>query len=160
MFRKRIFILAIAFLSFTQASFSADNERQNYALDKLVNAQAQLERLETQREALDKLIRAVKKDLRAAKIRAKAESIQLQADAQRKDAAVLVEQSGVAVELPDLMNSKEVNANIAELKAKDPNKENLDLMFDDNENTESVFFPAGSSSRKGLNPDEIPEYIK
>jgi hypothetical protein len=137
---------------------SAENERQSYALDKLVNAQAQLERLEAQKAALDKLIRAVKEDLKAAKIRARAEAIQLQADAKRKDAAVLVEQSGVAVDLPDLMNSKEVNADIAQAKVEEVDKENLDLIFNDKQATESVFFPA--SSEKGLKADEIPEYVK
>ena len=117
----------------------ASDEHQSYALDKLVNAQAQLNKLEAQRQALEKLIRAVKKDLAAAKIRTKAEKIQIQADTARQDAAVLVEQAGVAVDLPNLMTAKDVQAGVLE----DKTKEEIDKMFKDNKKTnqESVFFP-------------------
>lgn len=124
---------------------------QVYAQDKLANAQAQLDKLVSQREALNKLIKAVRKDLRAAKIRSKAENIQVQADTDRQDAAVLVEQAGVAVELPNLMATKSVQSTMTS------SKDDIDLMFRDQKQPKAVFFPGGDAGKtlrsQGLNND-------
>lgn len=142
---------------------AAEGEHQTYALDKLANAQAQLDRLKSQEQALKQLIQAVKKDLRAARIRAKAERIQIEANTKRQDAAVLVEQSGVAVDLPNLMNTRDVNGGLIEYSA---DKDEVDQMFKDTKSkTKSVYFPGGSQGKKvesqyqGIDSD-IPDYIK
>ena len=147
------------------SSFVLADDRQGYALDKLANAQAQLDRLEAQKKALTELIRAVKKDLKAAKIRAKAERIQLEADTKRQDAAVMVEQSGVAVDLPNLMNTKKTEGTIVEFDAA---KDDIDLMFKDKNTTDekTVFFPGGDEGKKvepnydGIDNDSDFKYIK
>lgn len=159
---NKFIVLALLF-AFGSSNLLQAEDRQNYALDKLANAQAQLNRLEDQREAIDQLIRAVKKDLRAAKIRARAEEIQLKADTDRQDAAVLVEQSGVAVDLPNLMVTKGVKAGLVEYDSDD----DIDLMFEDKSNEQAVFFPGGdagrkvNSKKKGIDNDsDLPSYIK
>lgn len=121
-----------------QAEYTDPN---TYAQDKLLNAEAQLAKLNEQKKALNKLIKAVKKDLKAAKTRAKAEKLQSKADGVRSDASTLVEQSGLAVDLPDFMISSGVNAELARNKPLNP--EQSDLMFRDGSQTEtsSVFFP-------------------
>lgn len=156
--------LALLFSANTVISVkAAESEHQTYALDKLANAQAQLDRLKSQEKALKELIGAVKKDLRAAKIRAKAERIQIEANTKRQDAAVLVEQSGVAVDLPNLMNTRSVDAGLVEYSAEN---EDVDMMFEDEKaKTKSVYFPGGSQGKKveseyqGIESD-IPDYIK
>lgn len=158
---NKFIVLALLF-SFSSLNSIQAEDRQGYALDKLANAQAQLDRLESQKEALAELIKAVKKDLRAAKIRAKAEEIQLKADTQRQDAAVMVEQSGVAVDLPNLMATKGVKAGLIEY---DDKNNDIDMMFEDKANEKAVFFPGGDAGRK-VNPSgiandaELPDYIK
>lgn len=155
----RLFVAGLIFISVinSPAVYAQDeyNDPQMYAQDKLVNAQAQYQRLKNQKEALEKLMGAVKKDLKAAKLRAKAETVQKIADTARQDASVNVEQAGIAVDLPDLMSTKGVQAVAAGSANKE--KENIDLMFRDRNKQESanVFFPAGSGSRT-INP----EYIK
>lgn len=158
---KNLFIGGLIFISVISplTSYAADdyNDPQIYAQDKLVNAQAQYQRLKNQKDALEKLMGAVKKDLKAAKLRAKAETVQKVADTARQDASVGVEQAGIAVDLPDLMSTKGVQAVAAGSTTIDPNRENIDLMFRDRNKQESasVFFPAGSSSKT-----IAPEYIK
>jgi len=132
-------------------------EPQTYAQDKLVNAQAQLERLKAQKRAINKLMRAIKKDLKAARIRSKAEKIQLSANNAKQDATIMVEQAGVAVDLPDLMAAKGVEAGLLENTDK---KKDIDLMFKDKEAQESVFFPAGSEGAGIKNDADLPSYIK
>jgi len=118
-----------------------------YAQDKLVNATAQLERLKAQEKALEKLIKAVKKDLRAAKLRAKAERVQKLADTARQDASIVIEQSGIAIDLPDLMSAKGVQAGLAQgSESLDQTKEDIDLMFKDKQSEEAVFFPADGTT--------------
>jgi|GEM_PF-3034501 len=154
----RLFVAGLIFISVigSPAARAQDeyNDPQMYAQDKLVNAEAQYERLKNQEKALQKLMGAVKKDLKAAKIRAKAERIQISANTARQDASVNVEQAGIAVDLPDLMSTKGVQA-VAAGSAKE--KENIDMMFRDRNKQESasVFFPAGSGSKT-----IAPEYIK
>ena len=156
--------LALLFSANTLVSVKAAvGEHQSYALDKLANAQAQLDRLKTQEKALKELIGAVKKDLRAARIRAKAERIQIEANTKRQDAAILVEQSGVAVDLPNLMNTRSVDAGLIEYSA---DKDDVEMMFEDEKTkTKSVYFPGGSKGKKveteyqGIESD-IPDYIK
>lgn len=164
MHRYLILLICLTFVSAVKAA-EADDSHQSYALDKLANAQAQLERLKGQEKALNQLIQAVKKDLRAAKVRARAERIQLQANTARQDAAVMVEQTGVAVDLPNLMTAKGVQAGILEY---DKNQnENIDAMFKDRSTTEkSVYFPNGSAGKK-VKPSnsysddaDFPDYIK
>lgn len=159
---RKLGISLITLLISTNLVFADD--RQGYALDKLANAQAQLDRLEAQKDALEELIKAVKKDLRAAKIRAKAERIQLQADTKRQDAAVMVEQSGVAVDLPNLMNTKNAQGQVVEYNAQ---KDEVDLMFKDkNQEQKTVFFPGGDEGKKiepnydGIENDSDFKYIK
>jgi hypothetical protein len=165
---KKFLSLSLALLfSFNSCILSAqagDNDHQTYALDKLANAQAQLDRLTMQEKAIRQLKSAVRKDLRAARIRAKAERIQLEANTQKQDAAVMVEQSGVAVDLPNLMNTRKVGGGLIEYSA----DEEVERMFNDNRpKTKSVYFPGGSKGKKveaeyqGLNSDsDIPDYIK
>ncbi len=154
---KRLFVAGLIFISVinTPAVYAQDeySDPQMYAQDKLVNAQAQYQRLQNQEKALEKLMAAVKTDLKAAKLRAKAETVQKIADTARQDASMNVEQAGIAVDLPDLMSTKGVQAVAAGAKE----KENIDLMFRDRNKQESasVFFPAGSGSRT-----ITPEYIK
>ncbi len=126
---------------------TTSTDPQSYALDKLQNAQAQLDKLQTQRRAVDNLIQAVKKDLRAAKMRAKAERIQLEADSQRQDAALIVQQNGVAVDLPNLMTAKGVQAGVVEYQ---PDTNEIEMMFKDKNSADgkTVFFPGGDSGRK------------
>jgi hypothetical protein len=163
---KKLLSMALLFsLSYSiLPSKAADNEHQTYALDKLANAQAQLDRLTMQEKAIRQLKGAVRKDLRAARIRAKAERIQLEANTQKQDAAVMVEQSGVAVDLPNLMNTRKVDGGIIEYSADD----DVERMFNDTKpKTKSVYFPGGSKGKKvqsgyqGLDNDsDIPDYIK
>ena len=156
----RLFVAGLIFISVikTPAVYAQDeyNDPQMYAQDKLVNAEAQYQRLKNQEKALQKLMGAVKQDLKAAKLRAKAETVQKIADTARQDASVNVEQAGIAVDLPDLMSTKGVQA-VAAGSAMSREKENIDLMFRDRNKQESanVFFPAGSGSRT-----IAPEYIK
>lgn len=165
-YMKNLLRLGLALLfsanSFIQVG-AAEGDRQTYALDKLANAQAQLDRLKSQEKALKELIKAVKKDLKAAKIRAKAERIQIEANTKRQDAAVLVEQSGVAVDLPNLMNTRKVDAGLIEYSA---DKDDIDMMFEDEKaKTKSVYFPGSSDGKKvesdyeGIESD-MPDYIK
>lgn len=160
---KQPLSIALAIILSGSLSVSAaDNNHQSYALDKLANAQAQLDRLKSQETAIKDLIKAVKKDLKAAKIRAKAERVQLEADTLRQDAIVSVEQSGVAVDLPNLMTAKGVQAGLKEYEAE---KDEVEMMFkDNNASTKSVYFPGGSQGKK-IEPSnkvnsEIPDYIK
>ncbi len=156
----RLFVAGLIFISIinSPAVYAQDeyNDPQMYAQDKLVNAEAQYQRLKNQKAALEKLMGAVKKDLKAAKLRAKAETVQKVADTARQDASVNVEQAGIAVDLPDLMSTKGVQA-VAAGSAMSREKENIDLMFRDRNKQEAanVFFPAGSGSRT-----IAPEYIK
>lgn len=149
---KKHLSIGLALLISTSTFAPSFADPQVYAQDKLANAQAQLDKLVSQREALDKLIRAVRKDLRAAKIRSKAENIQVQADTDRQDAAMLVEQAGVAVELPNLMATKTVQSTVTS-----SNKSDIDLMFRDQKQPKAVFFPGGDSGRtlrsQGLSND-------
>jgi hypothetical protein len=162
------FSLGLAlFLSINGLGQVLAEDPQSYAMDKLANAQAQLDKLESQKKALNDLTRAVKKDLKAAKIRAKAERLQIEADTARQDASTIVEQSGVAVDLPNLMNTTAVEAGIIEYK---PDEKDIDLMFKDSEKpSKTVFFPGNSAGRRvtpsnsnaGLNNNsDIPAYIK
>lgn len=152
---KKISCLSLALISaFSIYSASAD-QHQSYALDKLANAQAQLERLKGQRKAVDELIRAVKKDLRAAKIRAKAERLQMEADTVRQDAVVMVEQTGVAVDLPNLMTAKGVDAGIIEY---DENADDINRTMK-NTSERSVYFPSGRKVEPE-NSSDLPDYIK
>lgn len=150
-------IATLVFFGITAAKADT-SERQGYALDRLVNAQAQLEKLESQEKALKQLIRAVKKDLKAAKIRTKAEKVQLKADTQRQDAAIMVQETGVAVDLPDLINTKDVEAGLIkhEVANKTLSQEEIDILFKDDKPKDetAVFFPAKSES------SDLPDYIK
>lgn len=145
--RKLLSFALAAGIAFTASAANAESDYNNpesYAQDKLVNAQAQLDRLTAQKKALNKLILAVKRDLKAAKIRAKAERVQQMANTNKEDAAVLIEQAGIAVDLPDLMQAKDVQAGLA----KGNDKENIDAMFKDKNSqaSEAVFYPAGSTA--------------
>ena len=164
---KRSYLLLVLTLLFSIGSINLAqaDDPQSYALDKLANAQAQLDRLKTQKTALEKLTQAVKEDLKAAKIRAKAERLQISADTKRQDAAVMVEQTGVAVDLPNLMATKGVQAGIMEYNS---DKEDIDLMFKDKAKQKAVFFPGGDAGRTvqpsnskvvGIESD-TPSYIK
>lgn len=162
--QKKLGLGMALIISMASCGLAQADDPQTYAMDKLANAQAQLERLEGQKKAVNDLIRAVKKDLRAAKIRAKAERIQIEADTARQDAAVMVEQSGVAIDLPNLMNTRNVEAGIVEYK---PDEKDIDLMFKDREKpSKAVYFPGNSAGKKitpinGINNDsDIPSYIK
>ncbi|MBT6842219.1 MAG: hypothetical protein HOA17_00290 [Candidatus Melainabacteria bacterium] len=157
---NKFLVLALLF-AVSSLNLVKAEDRQGYALDKLANAQAQLDRLKAQKDAISQLIKAVRKDLHAAKIRAKAEEIQLKADTDRQDATIAVEQTGVAVDLPNLMATKGVKAGLLEY---DQN-ENINLMFEDKTNEKAVFFPGGDTGRSvrpsGIpNDAEIPDYIK
>jgi Skp family chaperone for outer membrane proteins len=166
---KRLLVLSLtALISCSglaaKAAPATINTNDTYAMDKLANAQAQLNRLKSQRKAIDQLIQAVQKDLRAAQIRAKAEKIQLQADNDKQNAAAVIEQTGLAIDLPNLMTAEgTTQANLIEKKAI---KDDLDMMFKDkgsSPKSASVFFPGGSSGRKvePLNAKkDIPDYIK
>lgn len=125
----------------------SSSDPQSYALDKLSNAQAQLDKLEAQKKAINTLIKAVKKDLKASQMRAKAERIQIEADAERQDAAMLVQQNGVAVDLPNLMTAKGVQAGVVEYQ---PDANEIEMMFRDKNNPagKAVFFPGGDAGRK------------
>jgi uncharacterized protein (UPF0335 family) len=149
------FALAIAFSANSFLTAKA-NEHQSYALDKLANASAQLERLENQKKAINELIKAVKKDLRAARIRAKAERLQLEADTVRQDAVVMVEQTGVAVDLPNLMTAKGVDAGIIEYNE---NADDINRELKKNESERSVYFPSGRKVEPE-NTSDLPDYIK
>lgn len=140
---KKFQLLALSFAVLAVATPArADYEDpKTYANDKLLNAEAQLERLKEQKSALEKMIKAVKKDLRAAKTRAKAERLQSQADVIREDAITYVEQSGVAIDLPDLMYSSGVKAELAGTNNITPEKS--DLMFENKNKEKAVFFPNG-----------------
>lgn len=162
---KKLTSIALALLCTGNLMAAKAEDRQGYALDKLANAQAQLDRLKSQERALKSLIKAVKRDLRAARIRAKAERIQLSADTQRQDAAVLVEQSGVAIDLPNLMNTRGVEANIAETSKEyqyDENKDDIDRMFKNN-SEKAVYFPGKNEGNKvepSKSDSDLPDYIK
>ena len=154
---KKISCLTLALLFSANSFFAAKaDQHQSYALDKLANAQAQLERLQGQRKAIDELIRAVKKDLRAAKIRAKAERLQMEADTVRQDAVVMVEQTGVAVDLPNLMTAKGVDAGIIEY---DENADNINRELKEKNPERSVYFPSGRKVEPE-NTSDLPDYIK
>ncbi len=141
---KQIFnLLVLVGLSTTLPVLAEDP--QSYALDKLANAEAQLERLSAQRKAIDQMIRAVREDLRAAKIRAKAEKLQVEADSKRGDATAMVQQAGVAIDLPNLMMADSNSTGVTEYAAQ---KEEIDLMFKDKPKEEAVFFPASARGRK------------
>jgi membrane carboxypeptidase/penicillin-binding protein len=152
---KKISCLSLALISAVSIYSANADQHQSYALDKLANAQAQLERLKGQRKAVDELIRAVKKDLRAAKIRAKAERLQLEADTVRQDAVVMVEQTGVAVDLPNLMNAKGVDAGIIEY---DENSDDINRTMKKT-SERSVYFPSGRKVEPE-NSSDLPDYIK
>jgi len=144
-------VLKIAFIALASGSFllpALANDHQSYALDKLANAEAQLDKLVIQKKALNDYIKAVRKDLKAARIRARAERIQLEADTDRQDAAALVEQSGVAVDLPNMMTAKGVQAGL--LDNNEYKAEHVESMFKDRnkEATKSVYFPGGSKGKK------------
>lgn len=152
---KKISCLSLAFLSALTIYSAKADQHQSYALDKLANAQAQLQRLENQKDAVNQLIKAVKKDLRAAKVRAKAERLQLEADTVRQDAIVMVEQTGVAVDLPNLMTAKGVDAGIIEYDA-DADDVNRELQ---RRSEKSVYFPSGRKVEP-QNASDLPDYIK
>ena len=152
---KKISCLTLAFLSAASIYSAQANQHQSYALDKLANAQAQLERLQGQKKAVNELIRAVKKDLRAAKIRAKAERLKMEADTVRQDAIVMVEQTGVAVDLPNLMTAKGVDAGIIEYNE---NTDDINRTMKNN-SERSVYFPSGRKVEPQSNSD-LPDYIK
>jgi len=153
---KKISCLALALISAATMSVAKADEHQSYALDKLANAQAQLERLQNQQEAIKELIKAVKKDLRAAKIRAKAERLQMEADTVRQDAVVMVEQTGVAVDLPNLMTAKGVDAGIIEY---DENMDDINREIKTKNSERSVYFPSGRKVEP-QNGSDLPDYIK
>ena len=135
---------------------SAEEGRQTYAQDKLANAQAQLERLKMQKKAINELIVAVKKDLRAAKIRARAERLQIKADTQKQDAGVMISQTGLAVDLPNLLDKKGVAADLA--SQRDLQDESVDELFRRTEDQqEAVFFPGGSSNIRS--DEDINNYL-
>ncbi len=146
-------VLLVSFLTFPSAKA---NEHQSYAIDKLANAQAQLERLEAQKKAITQLMKAVKKDLRAAKIRAKAERLQIEANTVRQDAVVMVEQTGVAVDLPNLMTAKGVDAGLIEY---DETQDDIDRVIKNSNPERSVYFPSGRKIEPE-NSSDIPDYIK
>lgn len=153
---KKISCLSLAFLSAISIYAAQADQHQSYALDKLANAQAQLDRLKNQKQAVNELIRAVKKDLRAAKIRAKAERLQMEADTVRQDAVVMVEQTGVAVDLPNLMTAKGVDAGIIEY---DENMDDIDREIRQKNPSRSVYFPSG----RKIEPEsatDLPDYVK
>lgn len=143
-------ILVAAVLSCCAFQAQADyNDPATYAQDKLLNAEAQLSKLKEQRKALDKLIKAVKADLKAAKTRAKAEKIQSKADGFRSDASTLVENSGLAVDLPDFMISQGVDAKLTDRSI---NPDSSELMFKEDRGSKSAFFPGRS---KGIESDVV-----
>lgn len=136
---------------------------QDYAADKLANAEAQLDKLIEQRNAINTLVKAVKKDLKAAKIRAKAEEIQVKANAARQDAELKIEQSGMAVDLPDLTATKKSTAPLLEdISPKvTPATHFSENNFD--KTPESIFFPGNISDTKNSKTKkekELPYYIK
>ena len=151
---KKISCFVLALLFSTNTFVAQADQHQSYALDKLANAQAQLERLKNQKKAINELMKAVKKDLRAAKIRAKAERLQLEADTVKQDAIVMVEQTGVAVDLPNLMTATDVEAGIIEY---DSNRDDVDREIRNSNPQRSVYFPSG---RKESNTSDLPDYIK
>lgn len=140
-------ILGSVVLSCSTLAETGSGDPQSYAMDKLANAQAQLDKLQMQRQAIDNLMRAIRKDLRAAKIRAKAERLQVEADSQRQDAAMLVQQNGVAVDLPNLMAAKGVQAGVVEYQ---PDANEIEMMFKNKNSTDgkTVFFPGGDAGTK------------
>lgn len=155
----RYFLLLLFCLSST-VIFAANNNdspdiQNTYAMDKLANAEAQLNKLKSQRKAINELIQAVSKDLQAAKIRAKAEKLQAKADTERVNAAGLVEQTGLAIDLPNLMNE---STRPIERSAR--KNDELDLMFKDKgSKSASVFFP-GNGRKVEANNSSLPDYIK
>lgn len=152
---KKISCLALL-LSLLAFPAAKANEHQSYAIDKLANAQAQLDRLKNQRDAIDELMKAVRKDLKAAKIRAKAERLQIEANTVRQDAIVMVEQTGVAVDLPNLMTAKGVDAGILEY---DETQDDIDRVIKNSNPERSVYFPSGRKVEP-QNSSDIPDYIK
>lgn len=153
---KKISCFSLAIISALSIYGAQANQHQSYALDKLANAQAQLERLENQKDAINQLIKAVKKDLRAAKIRAKAERLQMEADTVRQDAVVMVEQTGVAVDLPNLMTAKGVDAGIIEY---DEDADDIKRELEKN-SERSVYFPSGRKVEPENGSSDLPDYIK
>ena len=156
----------------TEAESQVD-PRMVYAADKLVNAQAQLDKLKAQKKAIDAMIKAVKRDLKAAKIRAKAEKIQEVADVNRKDAEFMIEKSGVALELPNLLieegQGELIEETTGELTASQAAEKQVEKMFPEEEfeKVDSVFFPGNDvkepskSSNKKISDDvNLPYYIK
>lgn len=131
---------------------------QDYASDKLANAEAQLDKLIEQRNAINSLIKAVKKDLKAAKIRNKAEEIQIKANVAKQDAEFMIEQSGMAIDLPDLTAKKTSSTPLLEdISAKVAPAPNFpENSFD---KVDSVFFPSNNSNITKTKKD-LPYYIK
>jgi hypothetical protein len=152
---KKISCFTLAFLSAITIFAAQANEHQSYALDKLANAQAQLDRLQNQKKAINELMKAVRKDLQAAKLRAKAERLQMDADTVRQDAVVMVEQNGVAVDLPNLMTAKDVDAGIVEY---DKNADDMNRIMK-NTSERSVYFPSGRKVEP-IKGSDLPDYIK
>jgi len=150
-----IFVYLSVFASSMSLLAQEAKAPQDYAADKLANAEAQLTKLIEQRNALNTLIKAVKKDLKAAKIRAKAEEIQVKANAERQDAEFMIEQSGVAIDLPDLTAKKPVPAAplLEDISATAP----LSFPEDSFDKVDSVFFPSNSNNSK---KKDLPYYIK
>lgn len=148
--------IALVILCATSFTVAKANQHQSYALDKLANAQAQYDRLQQQKKAINQLLKAVKKDLKAAQVRAKAERLQIDADTTRQDAVVMVEQTGVAVDLPNLMSAKGVEAGIIEY---DENTDEIDRELNKNTSEKSVYFPGGRTVQPD-NASDLPDYIK
>lgn len=153
---KRITLSSIVALSLLGGLIATSNpalarysDPDTYAQDKLANAEAQLTRLKAQKKAIEKLIKAVKSDLKAAKIRVKAEKMQSKADANRMDASTQIEQTGVAVDLPDLMQHTETDVNAGLLE---------DVAVDSGYNQEPVFFQEENGGIQ--NNSDMPSYIK
>lgn len=148
---NKFYALGLALLVSTSTyGMALADDPQTYAMDKLANAQAQLDQLKAQKLALSKLTKAVKQDLRAAKIRAKAERIQISADTSRQDAAVMIEQSGVAVDLPNLMAARQVQGGILEYENDTNSKSSKTTVGKaaKQKNESEVFFPGGDQGKK------------
>jgi seryl-tRNA synthetase len=159
-FRTSLFIIFVYISVFTSSMSLLAQEVKaphDYAADKLANADAQLTKLIEQRNALNSLIKAVKKDLKAAKIRAKAEEIQTKANVAKQDAEFMLEQSGVAIDLPDLTAKTPIipSTLLEDVSTKTPSSFNEDS-FD---KVDSVFFPSNNSINVQSKKD-LPYYIK
>ena len=82
--------------------------------------------------------------------------MQIDADTTRQDAVVMVEQTGVAVDLPNLMTAKGVEAGIIEY---DENTDEIDRELNKNASEKSVYFPGGRTVQPD-NASDLPDYIK